>query len=652
MAKNIRNIALFAHVDAGKTTLTEQFLYQSGKIKKAGSVDKGNSQTDSLEIEKERGITVNSTITTFFKDDVQINLIDTPGHIDFSSETENAIYAIDAAIVIVSAVDGLQAQTENMIDLLQKYQKPFLILINKIDSLGADVDYVIEEIKRERALDLFQFQKIEKEGEESVNIQTIWNKADYIQQQNLVEMLVAENDDLLEQYFSGNMPKWDILNNTLKEMMHQRKIVPVCLASAKKALGIVELLDVIVDYFPLPKQEDKALQAIVFKTYHLKGEGKMAAVRIFSGQISSREFIDNASKSVKEKVSLIKNTDLQNPQIIQSFSAGEIAWVQGLKSASPGDVLGLDFRKINLQEEKVSFLSVQVIPENKADINDLIAAINILNNEDPALNFSYAKEKQELHITIRGKVQEEILQSIIKDRFGIEVSFSEPSVIYKETVTKTVEGYVRYWLPKPCWAIMKFKIEPAERGTGVQYSSIVSVNDIKKQYQNDVQKAIPFALKQGILGWQVDDVKITLIEGEDHEAHTKSNDFTIATPMGIMDGLSKSEPILLEPIFSFKIMAPEEYLGVIASELHKIRAEIKTHSIENGRCKLLGDVPLSTSIDFPIRLSSITSGKAKIITNFSSYQTCDIALGKTREYEGISPLDTAKYILKARKALG
>jgi ribosomal protection tetracycline resistance protein len=435
-------------------------------------------------------------------------------------------------------------------------------------------------------------------------------------------------------------------------MIVQQKITPVFLASAKKGLGILDLLDALVNYLPAPSAIDESLQAIVFKTNHLKGEGKIAAVRIFSGEILSRDFVFNTNKNEKDKVSLIKNTDLQNPQVIQSFSAGEIAWVQGLKSVEPGDFLGFSSQKHSVKKESLSFLLVQIAPVNKSDVNILLEAVYILNNEDPSLNFSFSKEKQELHITIRGKVQEEILQSIIKNRFGIDVVFSEPSVIYKETPTKIAEGYVRYWLPKPCWAIMKFKIEPAERGSGISYFSEISVNDIKQRYQNDIEKAIPFALKQGVLGWHVDDIKITLIEGEDHEVHTKSNDFTIATPMGIMDALSKSESILLEPILSFKIIAPEEFLGTISSELHKIRANINSHIINNGKCKLLGDMPLATSIDFPIRLSSITSGKGKLITHFLSYQACDLALGKTREYDGISPLDTAKYILKARKALG
>jgi len=647
--KSIRNIALFAHVDAGKTTITEQFLFLSGKIRELGSVDKGNSQTDNLQVEKERGITVNSTVLTFDWDNTQINLIDTPGHIDFSSETEKAIMAIDAAVVIISASEGVQAQTENMVQLLKNHKKPFIIFINKIDRIGANTDDVIQEIEKDLNVNVFKTQNTINESNDDADIETIWSVNNFKNETSLIEKIVENNDNLFEQYLDGNIPDWEILNDELKKNIFN--IVPVLFGSAKKALGIKELLNAIIAFLPNPKINSEELSGIVFKTYHKKADGKICAVRLFGGTINSRSEINNASKKLIEKISLIKNTDIQNQKIIQSFSAGEIAWVQGLKSAEPGDLLGNKILDIENKEKTQSLLTVQIIPKDKAKINALIDAMQILNNEDPDLKLSYLKEESELHINIRGEIQKEILEAILKSRFDIEVEFSEPSVIYKETPTISCEGFVRYWLPKPCWAIMKFKIEPGEQGSGVEYKSIVSVNDIKKQYQKDVEKTIPTALQQGILAWQVDDIKITLIEGEDHEVHTKSNDFAIATPMGIMEGLSKSKPTLLEPILSFKLVAPEEYLGTLISELLKLRAKLDKQEISNSTCKITGEIPLATSLNFPIKLSSLTSGKGKIITKFLSYQKCDNELGKTREYKGISPLDTAKYILKARKAL-
>jgi len=649
--KQIRNIALFAHVDAGKTTVSEQFLYKAGKIKTLGSVDKGNSQTDFLEVEKQRGITVNSTVLTFNWNNTQINLIDTPGHIDFSSETEKAILAIDSAVIIISALEGVQAQTENIVNLLIKNKKPFVIFINKIDRIGANTEQVIEEIEKELNLKTFSLQTVINEGNDNASTQTIWAENTFSENEDLIEILVENNDILFEQYLDGNIPEFLELNTVLSDEIEKQALIPVMFGSAKYGLGIDFLLDSIVNYLPNYPKFNHDLYAVVFKTYHIKGIGKLSAVRIFSGNIKARTEIKNVTKNLSEKVGIIKNTDIQNQEVIQEFSAGEIAWVQGLKDTEPGDYFGYKPKNTEQTQKEVALLTVQIIPKNDSEINALIDAMHILNNEDPDLNFSYLKDEQELHINIRGEIQKEILQAVLETRYNLQVEFTEPTVIYKETPTVACEGYVRYWLPKPCWAIMKFKIEPGKRGSGVEYKSVVSVNDIKKQYQNDVEKSIPFALQQGVLGWQVDDIKITLIEGEDHEAHTKSNDFTIATPMGIMEGLTHSESTLLEPILSFKITASEEFLGALISELLKLRAEFDSPEIENGQCKIVGEIPLATSINLPITLSSLTSGKAKIITHFLKYKTCDVSLGKTREYKGISPLDTAKYILKARKAL-
>jgi ribosomal protection tetracycline resistance protein len=648
--KQIRNIAIFAHVDAGKTSITEQLLYHSGTIRTLGSVDSGNTQTDTLEVEKQRGITVNSSIISFQWDNCKINLIDTPGHIDFSSETQKAFLAIDSAIVVISAVEGIQAQTENLINLLIQNKKPFLIFINKIDRIGSDIEEIITELHSELKLNTFPLQSIQNEASNDVKIQLNWNNNIDNLDNSLIEKIVEHNEELLNDYFEGKTIPFKILNSKLISLTHQQKIIPVFMGSAKYNLGIDLLLNGIESYLPNPKITNKELSGIIFKTFHQK-DGKWLVIRLFSGEIQTRTSILNASQNHTEKVSMIKSITLNNSKIVDTIQAGDIALIKGVNHAKPGDFIG-EMPKISFDNTlSKPLLSVQVIPNNSADVNKLVEALNILHNEDPDLDFFFIKEEREFHIKIHGNIQKEILQSLLKSRFNLEVSFSNPTVIYKETPTAISEGYVRYWMPKPCWAIMKFKIEPLKTGKGIQYESIISVNDVKKQYQNDVKKTIPTALKQGVLGWEVDDIKITLIEGEDHEMHTKSNDFAIATPMGIMDGLSKAKMTLLEPVLSFKIKTPEQYIGNIQSELVKLRAKITLSEALENKVIIAGEIPLATSLEFPIKLSSITSGKAKLNTKFLKYQKCDSSLGKTRDFKGISPLDTAKYILKARKAL-
>jgi ribosomal protection tetracycline resistance protein len=645
----IRNIAIFAHVDAGKTSLTEQLLFHSGKIRSLGSVDKGNTQTDNLEIERQRSITITSSILSFEWENYKINLIDTPGHIDFSSETQKAFLAIDAAILIISAVEGIQAQTEKLINLLLIKKKPFIVFINKIDRMGADSNAIIQELNNELHLETFQMQSIHDEGSNEVSTSKVWDQDIFSINTSLIEKIVEYNEKLLNQYFLEEELDFKILDDELIKLSQNQKLIPIFLGSAKFDKGIDSLLHGITHYLPKPKIKDSDLLGIIFKTYYQK-DGKWSAIRLFSGNIKTRTQLYNASQEIVEKINLIKCIDLNKQQIIEEVVAGDIALIKGLTQTIPGDFVGKlpkDELQTNLSKP---LLSVQVLP-NLNDVNKLIEALSILNNEDPDLEFKFIKEEREFHIKIHGEIQKEIIQSILKSRFNIEVSLSNPTIIYKETPTVIAEGYVRYWMPKPCWAIMKFKIEPLKTGGGIVFNSVVGVNKIKKQYQKDVQKTIPYALQQGILGWEVDDIRITLIDGEDHEMHTKSNDFSIATPMGILDGLNKAKMTLLEPILSFKIKTPNDFIGKINSELINLRAAIKSSEISTNNIIIQGEIPLATSLDFPIKLSIITGGKAKLSTQFLKYQKCDINLGKTRKYKGISPLDTAKYILKARKAL-
>ncbi len=278
-------------------------------------------------------------------------------------------------------------------------------------------------------------------------------------------------------------------------------------------------------------------------------------------------------------------------------------------------------------------------------------ALQILEKEDPALEFEWYREDKELQLKVMGAIQVEVLEQIILQRFGISVQFEDPTVIYKETPITSGYGIGHYTMPKPCWAIVKFLIEPAPRGSGVSYKSLVRTSDIHQKYQNEVERSIPKALQQGIKGWEVTDLKITLVEGEDHQMHSRPGNFVLATPMGIMNALNDIGTQFLEPILWFKITANDELLGKLTSEIIQMRGQFDSPTIVDNKMTLTGTVPLATSLDFPVRLSSLSGGKAKLLTRFHSYQVCEDALAQTRPYKGISPLDRSKYILKMRKAL-
>ena len=651
MHKSIRNIGIFAHADAGKTTLTEHFLFESGKIKTLGNVDAGTTQSDFSEAEKLRGISVRSSYTSFVRKDVQINLIDTPGHVDFSAEAERSIRISDAAVLIISAVEGVQAHTETIWNALKERHIPVIFFINKIDRAGADTQLVIEEIEKELTQSTAVLQIAVNEGNADANIKSVWSETGL--NEKTLEHVAECDEELLDLYLDEKEIEFEKADFSLKRAVGNTDIFPILIGSAKYSTGIKELLNALVHYFPEQKQmSEKNLSALVFAISHDKISGKIAHVRIFDGAINNREVVKNHTRNIEEKVTQVRKYFADSYEDIGTVSAGDIAGICGFKHAEVGDILGSPSEKIpeNISL-KTPLYTVLVKPVQEKDFAKLAYALQDLSSEDPNLDFVWFKEEKELYTNIMGFMQMQILESILENRFNIQAKFEEPTVIYKETPSKSGEGFVRYWMPKPCWAILKFKIEPGEAGSGIVYQSDISVDDVQQKYQNEVKRTIPEALKQGIKGWEVTDIKITLIEGEDHQIHSRPGDFAVATPMGIMDGLKNTGTTLLEPFISFKISAPEELLGKIAGDITQMKGRFDSPEIKNGKFILEGIMPLSASSDYPVKLSSRSGGKAKISVKFHSYQSCKDENEHIREYKGISPLDTAKYILKVRKAL-
>lgn len=651
MTKKIFNIGILAHVDAGKTTLSEQMLFLGGAIKKSGSVDKGTAQTDFLDIEKERGISVRSASASLHWKGTQINLIDTPGHIDFSADVERSLSVLDAAVLVISAVEGVQAHTENIWLALKEYQIPTLIFINKIDRMGADTKRVLEEIRNDLTADIILLQQCENEGDgERATIRNSWHELQM--NEEIIESIANVDDAILEQYLNGENIAFTQMNKALIKSIHQFQRIPVLFGAAKNELGVYNLMDAIIQYLPSAKGDiNAAFSALVFSISHDPKLGKVVGVRIFDGQLANRDIIRNTSQGIDEKVSFLKIYKAGKLEDSPSAGPGDIVAVCGLANTQVGDVLGSDSLIPKRVKLNSPLLTVQISAEKEADYPALVEALQLLTLEDPSLQFEWLREDKELHLSIMGWIQMQVLERILESRFNIIAKFGNPSIIYKESPKKSAEGYARYWMPKPCWAIIKFSIEPGALGSGVVYESKVGVNKIQRKYQNEIERTIKQALKQGIKGWEVTDIKITLIDGEDHEVHTHPGDFVIATPMAIMNGLVNADTKFLEPYLKFNIQAPEDLLGAITSDIIQMRGSFESPEMLNGKFSLKGIFPVATSLDFPVKLSSRSGGKAKIKTLFHAYQECNDDQGQIRPYKGISPLDEAKYILKARKAI-
>lgn len=633
----VRNIGIFAHVDAGKTTLSEQLLAHAGAIRTKGSVDSGTAHTDTLPVERRRGISVKATCVSFRHKDVQINLIDTPGHVDFSAEVERSLWALDAAVLVVCAVEGVQPQTEVLFNAMAEQHIPVIFFLNKTDRVGADPDMVLGQIRR-----LLSKNAVMLTDTEAVT-----------------ELICEQDDELFERYLNGETFGEDLLSQRLAQLTQKAEAYPVLCGSALRDEGVLPLLDAIVDFFPAPGVCD-GLCGVVFAAQHDRSLGRGVWVRLFGGTLENRapvvlpvgtDPVTGELKTETVKISQIFDPD-NNPT--GKLTAGNIGIVYGLGNVPIGHVLGssdLLPRQIEPGRLRTPLITVQVIPEKPEQMQALHQACTILSGEDPLLHAQYIRSLNELHLQVMGTIQLEVLEEVLKTRFDLNVTFTPPAIIYRETVAQSCEGYVAYVAPKPCWAVLRFRIDPAPRGSGVTFKSEVPVRDIKSHYQNQVAQAIPLALNQGRLGWQVTDVNITLIDGGDHHMHTHPLDFIVATPMAIQDGLQKGGSTLLEPILDVRFLLPPESVGRVISDVSTMRGEVLDSFSDGERMILNARIPVQSSLDYSITLASFTGGRGAMSVRLHGYKECPLELGTTAKRRNVDPLDKSKYILAARSAL-
>ncbi|QJD87454.1 GTP-binding protein [Cohnella herbarum] len=658
--EQLRNVGIFAHVDAGKTTTTEQILYRSGRIRALGSVDDGTAQTDWLEVERTRGISVRSAVTRFQWKDVQVNLVDTPGHVDFLSEVERSLRVMDGAVLIISAVEGVQAQTEVIWHALRDLGIPTLLYMNKMDRVGAEPSRVLGEIRlllSVGAIPIQTYDAVEGDFAGAVGLLgldkgTALSERMSGEREKLIETVAEQDDELLQRYFDQGALNESDWMPTLMRSIRESKLFPVLFGASNRGVGVDSLMDAIVELLPPPNgEEDDPLSGVVFKLDKDPIMGRLAYVRLYGGTLRNRDTVRNHGLELDEKVTQIRRMEGQRSEDVGILKAGDIAVVCGWSRVRIGDIIGVSDGVPGERRIAEPLLTVQAHWKNEAEYPAVVTAFHELADEDPHLDVQWLQEDRELHVRVMGPIQVEVLGHMLMSRYGLEVSFGAPSVIYKETPVRKGEGFVAYTMPKPCWAILRFVIEPGERGSGLVYQANVRTEKLLERYQNEVARRVPEALEQGLKGWPVTDLKVTLVEGEHHVWHTHPLDFVVATPMGIMDGLVNTETKLLEPILRFRLSTPEEFGGKLMSELAVMRGEFDTPSVRQGRMEIEGRLPVATSLDFPARLGSMTKGRGMLTTFFDGYQDCPPDVSAERTRRGVNPLDTSKYILATRNAL-
>lgn len=606
------NVGIFAHVDAGKTTTTEHILYESGRIRALGSVDTGTALTDSMDVERQRGISVRAALASFAWKGVQINLVDTPGHVDFLSEVERSLRVMDCAVLVLSAVEGVQAQSEMIWNALRKLGIPTLIFVNKMDRVGADPEAVLAEARNYLSSDIIPVQQPIGKEKEYIGARDLWeNEADANKRTELLEALAERDEELLEKYMSGSpidLAEW---KKYMKTAASSGRFFPMVYGVAAKGLGITALLDAMVEYFPRAGGNvEGPVSGIVYNIQRDKSMGRMAFVRLYEGTIRNRDTLMNYTQDIQGKVTQIRKVEGGRTEDVGALEAGDIAVIYGLSGVRIGDVLGHPGAIPEEAKLAVPLLTVRVFWEPDMDDHKVIGALQELADEDPLLDAQWLQDERELHIKVMGPIQLEILNSVLEERYALKVTFGQPSVIYKETPARAGEGFIAYTMPKPCWAILRFQIEPGPPGSGLVYDSIVRSSDLLPQYQSETARRVPEALQQGLHGWEVTDLKVTLTEGQHHVWHTHPLDFAVATPMGIMDGLARVGTKLLEPILQVRIVVPEENGGRVMNDLVQMRGTFEPPVLQGERMIIEGRLPLATSLDYPVSLSSYTKGRS------------------------------------------
>ena len=592
----MRNIGIFAHVDAGKTTLSEQLLLKAGAIRSAGSVDSGTAHTDTLDVERRRGISVRSSCVRLTWKGEAINLIDTPGHADFSAEIERALWALDGAVIVVCGVEGVQPQTELLFEALRAQGLPVLFFVNKMDREGADAARVCGQLRRRlsRRAALCD----DREG--------------------MIEALCDADDALMERWLEdGDLPG-DAIRSSLGRLAQGGEVFPVLTGSALRGRGIEALLDGILAFLPPPDVSEGALCGVAFAAASDRLLGRGLWVRLYGGRLSNREAVTLPGRidpltgepaAVQNKITQIRGVDGGDAG---SLSAGEIGVVYGLGAMRVGQALGDEAllpRKVRPGTLRAPLTTMRVEAEDPAQMKALAAACGTLADEDPLLRTRFERDTGELRMDAMGAIQLEILQEALKSRFGLAARFTNPTVIYRETIAHEAEGFVEYTWPKPCWAIMKFILRPAPRGSGVAFHSEVPAREILPRYQHQVEQALPLALAQGRLGWPVTDVDITLAGGSHHQFHTHPLDFIVATPWGIQDALRAGGSVLLEPVLEMRLRVPPECTGRIMGDVNAMRGEVLRVETADDFASLMALVPVSGSLDYPTRLAQATAGR-------------------------------------------
>jgi elongation factor G len=668
--EKLRNIGIVAHIDAGKTTTTERILYYTGKTYKIGEVHEGAAVMDWMPQEKERGITITAATTACYWKDHQINIIDTPGHVDFSVEVVRSMKVLDGIIFIFSAVEGVQPQSEANWRWADRFGVPRIAFINKLDRLGADFYRVFKEIENKLSIkpvavqipvgaedqfkgvvDLMEMKAIiwleETLGAkyEVVDVPEEYREKAEEWRAKMVEAIVEHDDELMMKYLEGEEIPVSDLKRVLRKATIEKKLVPVLCGSAFKNKGVQPLLDAVIDYLPSPldvppvkgtnpktgeEEERKPLDdepfcGYVFKVMSDPYAGQLTYFRVFSGKVFAGSYVYNATKDKKERIGRLLLMHANSREDVQEAAAGEIVAAVGL-DATTGDTLSDEKAPIIL--EKLEFpepvISMAIEPKTKKDQEKLSQVLNKFMKEDPTFKATVDQETGQVLIHGMGELHLEIMVDRMKREYGVEVNVGKPQVAYKETIRKkaVAEGkFIRQSGGRGQYGHAIIEIEPLERGQGFAFENAIVGGIIPKEFIPSVEKGVREAMQSGVVaGYPVVDVKVKLFDGSYHEVDSSDIAFQIAGSIAFKEAMKKADPVLLEPIMEVEVETPDEYVGDVIGDLNSRRGKIMGMENKGVITVVKAYVPLAEMFGYATTLRSLTQGRGTFIMKFSHYE--------------------------------
>lgn len=672
--EDLRNIGIAAHIDAGKTTTTERILFYTGVEHKIGEVHDGAATMDWMEQEQERGITITSAATTCEWRGKQINIIDTPGHVDFTIEVERSMRVLDGAVSVFCAVGGVQPQSETVWRQRNRYGVPSIVFVNKMDRTGADFYEVERQIEErlngnpvpiqlpigaednfEGVIDLVKMKEIVWDAEAAMGSAyheqdirpELQEKAEQYREKMIEKISEAEiNDHLMEKYLEGEALTNEEIMEGIKKATINMEIVPMTCGTAFKNKGVQTLLDAVVDYLPAPTEvppikgtmmddpekevlvestDDGPFASLAFKIMTDPFVGQLTFIRVYRGSMESGSYVHNSTKDKKERVGRIMKMHAIKREEIKEIYAGEIGAVVGLKNTTTGDTLCDPAEKVVL--ERMEFpdpvISVAVEPKTKADQEKMGIALQKLAQEDPSFRVNTDEESGQTIISGMGELHLEIIVDRMMREFKVEAEIGQPQVAYRETIRSAVDQEYKYAKQsggRGQYGHVYLKLEPMEPGEGYEFVDAIKGGTVPREYIPAVDKGVQEAMQGGVLaGYPVEDVKVTLYDGSYHDVDSSEMAFKLAASMGFKEGAKKANPVILEPMMKVEVEVPEEYMGDVIGDLNRRRGQVEGMDERGGNKIVNAFVPLSEMFGYSTDLRSATQGRATYAMEFDHY---------------------------------